>query len=1136
MYWAALNGHREIVELLLSHGADPNSALASAARGGHIDIVQMLLSHGADPKKDDALYKAAFYGHREIVELLLSHGADPNSGDALYEAALNGHREIVELLLSHGADPNSGDPLAAAVRSKDIDILRLLLDKGADIESSHALERAVNENLDDIVSFFLLRGADPNKIHSEIVDDYRSVKNKLAREKEQIQHHQKEYAEGIRDAVEKPRNITVTVVGHKGVGKSCLVKQLKQESIPKGGPGSTDTADFYVNYLAFNPKTGFRQKLDVDGEINTARRRLRMIVDQHRKQDTTDDGEPEPVQHFSNIPHRHLLMNKSEPQLAPQDIDTTEPFTKGKMAVTGNPDKEPENQYNGKSKPSPPVSTAPHLSLTTKEQKTGFGRKMKQFLSRVMFRKRPKSKFSTKVSTEQKELVQEIMRTETSDGDNEVKGFVTIYDFGGEKVFYNTIHCFLSSNMVFVIVIDVDMCLDPEKSATGYEITGLWLKNVATYAVDDARTDVRTPPIILVGSHLDKLSADEAEQEEKFGTVLDKLNADPHLREIMDNQVLGVFAIANLNDSTKNKELYEYIWQTVLRIAPLQSQWMKPVPARWVALQHELVRLKHAGVTVMMFEDLMDTNSRLPVPLHEEEIKPFLLNLKLNGSFHCFGLEGKSPFLVLKAQWTIDAFKAVITDPKFTASLSHMLSRKWKQYEKSGVLRLELLLELWADEIFFEKREILFIVMETLNLIAKPVLEDPDADVDYYIVPSMLRNADLEVIQPILDAPDTITTVTLCLKFNKPFIPQAVWDKMIASCIHRFGSLHLPAHEELTFIWRGFACLAVDSVWNVIIHCKDNAMKVTMFKNAKEDTPQERVGAGVSVLCILEFLLKRILESNHQKHLDYQFYFHKDYRITSSDKMVKKDDLQKNTSAKCHGLKGEQWIDRDEIYTWFKHPNSEKLEVTSNIGELMARLPKRKLTYREVNRVSRFIGNGCRTFFVELDLPIETLEQEMEEHRHLAFRSRITKLFVQRMKLKAGMDFATVADAMSRNGMDPTKLTSVIDENRESVFVDDRLPVPWLQKPLSVNDVPVIERYLDVKAYFSLFLELGFSPKTVDDFDDQYRHKATSEKIKALLKAFITESKPRPTRNAILLAMRECNMDTESLITALKNT
>jgi len=42
--------------------------------------------------------------HREVVEILLEHGANINAkgGNALYAASAGGHTEVVEILLEHG--------------------------------------------------------------------------------------------------------------------------------------------------------------------------------------------------------------------------------------------------------------------------------------------------------------------------------------------------------------------------------------------------------------------------------------------------------------------------------------------------------------------------------------------------------------------------------------------------------------------------------------------------------------------------------------------------------------------------------------------------------------------------------------------------------------------------------------------------------------------------------------------------------------------------------------------------------------------------------------------------------------------------------------------------------------------------
>ncbi|XP_033726112.1 probable serine/threonine-protein kinase pats1 [Pecten maximus] len=401
--------------------------------------------------------------------------------------------------------------------------------------------------------------------------------------------------------------------------------------------------------------------------------------------------------------------------------------------------------------------------------------------------------------------------------------------------------------MVFVVVFDVAMCLDPSRSATCYEITEHWLKNIATYAIDK-----RTPPIILVGSHLDQVSSNKEKQEEEFIKVLEKLQENPQLCAIMQNHVQDMVPIADLNDSTINKDVYEAMWETLIDVAPLQSQWQKAQPARWVALEHELVRLKNRGKIILTYEELLNVNRHLPVPLAEIEVMDFLRALKFAGSFLCFDLYSKNPFAILQPQWVIDAFKAIMTAPKFKVNLPPKMKLEWTKYEKTGVLSVEFLTQLWKDR-FLDDMDTLNIVMETLSLLAKPVSDDPNVEVDYFIVPSMLQTADPQMIQQILDDPNTVTTVTLCLMFKHPFIPQAVWDKMIASCIHRFQRLKEPEYDGSKFIQRGFASLTVDALWNTVINCRDNAMKITMFKR---DTDKLTKGAGINLLKILHFLIQ----------------------------------------------------------------------------------------------------------------------------------------------------------------------------------------------------------------------------------------------------------------------------------------
>lgn len=97
--------------------------LLGACRNGHKDVVQVLLEHGASACKP-ALETAVQNGHFEVVSLLLEYNAE--QGNALTEAVCKGYRSIVRRLIGRG--------------SYDKEFLQGLLDRAVEIEDQAMLE------------------------------------------------------------------------------------------------------------------------------------------------------------------------------------------------------------------------------------------------------------------------------------------------------------------------------------------------------------------------------------------------------------------------------------------------------------------------------------------------------------------------------------------------------------------------------------------------------------------------------------------------------------------------------------------------------------------------------------------------------------------------------------------------------------------------------------------------------------------------------------------------------------------------------------------------------------------------------------------------------------------------------------
>jgi ankyrin repeat protein len=168
-----------------------------AAEQGHSDVVQLLLSSGADANFQSKVLRPI---RRNGLGFARSPDGQP-TGDpmggltALLFAARQGSLETARVLVAAGADvdktsADGSSPLLVAVQNGNYDIARFLLDRGADLNRANnkdwtplylavanrnALTTAVpapsSDGVLDFIKLLLDRGADPDKrikVHNEV--------------------------------------------------------------------------------------------------------------------------------------------------------------------------------------------------------------------------------------------------------------------------------------------------------------------------------------------------------------------------------------------------------------------------------------------------------------------------------------------------------------------------------------------------------------------------------------------------------------------------------------------------------------------------------------------------------------------------------------------------------------------------------------------------------------------------------------------------------------------------------------------------------------------------------------------------------------------------------------------------------
>jgi len=156
MYYAGRGGHFNIINYLISEGANINKALAGAAYGGHLNLVDHLIDNLGATNIYGALQEAAYGGHLNIVIAILKREiSDYNI--PLMGGAQGGHLDIVEYAIQKGA-PNLNEALRVAAGTDHLNVVDYLIYRGA-WDLNGALSEAAAGGYQHIMEYLIEQGA-----------------------------------------------------------------------------------------------------------------------------------------------------------------------------------------------------------------------------------------------------------------------------------------------------------------------------------------------------------------------------------------------------------------------------------------------------------------------------------------------------------------------------------------------------------------------------------------------------------------------------------------------------------------------------------------------------------------------------------------------------------------------------------------------------------------------------------------------------------------------------------------------------------------------------------------------------------------------------------------------------------------
>ncbi|XP_023932214.1 uncharacterized protein LOC106167484 isoform X2 [Lingula anatina] len=544
---------------------------------------------------------------------------------------------------------------------------------------------------------------------------------------------------------------------------------------------------------------------------------------------------------------------------------------------------------------------------------------------------------------------------------------VTIWDFGGQDVYYTTHQTFLSEHIIYLLVFRLDVDLDEKipvyrGEKTVKEFIMFWLNSIHMHTVERLREEDRDviPYVLIIGTHKDMLGP-QVNVKDIFGKLMECLDD----KQALKAHVYEYIAINNLAESDAEFDEIKSVIEKLCGYSSGTEASVHKFSVSSIQLEMDLAK-KSEESPIITVDELCKMAQR--VGLSDEELRnSFIPYHHHQGDILHFKVDGLENVVIIDPLWLADVFSAIMTPCISEDECSHIGLQKAGL--KKGVLQEEVFDECLEENSMTERKADIIrlmlhfdLMLEISQSVENPL---PGPGKRTFLVPSMLVSNKCENNAISEKDPEKC----LLIAFPHILFPTGLFHQLTTRLLRKYKPLDYENNIPVVGFDRASFFLDKQSVLHLAI--EENAMKMTITDAHTGSQTKPHIYSNARKTVEKEL---SALRDAYCPRMQLQFRIR--VKVGDKDIPIDAEDVQKNDVIyKC--IEGsEKPIDMTPYRVWFSEANVPDASISA---QKFARLHY---------LVTELGTKAIRTFFLK-----DVVRPDLTNANHVSDKDAVIRFF-----------------------------------------------------------------------------------------------------------------------------------------------